>query len=31
MPLKFKYFSKFIDEIINEIQSWEKIINQQNL
>ena len=25
MPEKFKYFSKFIDEIINEIQSWEKL------
>ena len=25
MPQKFKYFSKFIDEIINEIQSWEKL------
>ena len=31
MPQKFKYFSKFIDDIINEIKGWKKIINQQNL
>ena len=28
MPQQFKYFSNFIDEIFNEVDSWDKIIDQ---
>ena len=31
MPQKFKYFSKFIDEIINEIQSCKNYKSTKSL